>query len=311
MSNRDDFYKKTKEIAAKRVGYLCSCPSCRLITISASAEGNDSYKNVGEAAHICAAAKGGKRYDENMSTAERRSIDNCLWLCSYHARLIDRDESIYTIELLKQWKKEAEEYAMARAETVEKMTNDTAMIIEWYEKLDIANWTDTASRLLNVVPRMLEESRDKIVSGLIWFSKNAHLFSPDVFPQIQNHARILETLINRFDEKSEEHCFKDMTVLSIAPWRYGESLYSTTQEYSCFIDLVWELTLESTKALNDVLDMLRSQYVLPFAQEKVNVYYTTDVTEGARSIVVEYDSDENRVFDIKQFIKDPKKRLKK
>ena len=212
MGKRDDFSKRTKENAARRVGYLCSCPSCRSITFSASEEGNEAFKNVGEAAHICAAARGGKRYDESMTPAERKSIDNCLWLCVHHARLIDRDEATYTVDLLKQWKKEAEEYAIERTETIVKITDNTAIIFEWYEKLDIANWTNIASQLLNVVPRILEESRDRIGSGLIWFSKNAHLFDPEILPKIQNHAKVLETLVNRFDEKSEEHCFKDTIV---------------------------------------------------------------------------------------------------
>jgi len=47
-----------------------------------------------------------------MSSAERSSIDNGIWMCRDHAKLIDSDEETYTVEKLLRWKQEAE----ARAE---------------------------------------------------------------------------------------------------------------------------------------------------------------------------------------------------
>lgn len=110
-SNRDDFKKSTIETAAKRVGYRCSFPDCTSSTVGASMEKSDAVSLTGVAAHICAAAPGGKRYDETMTTEERRSIENCIWMCQTHARLIDTDEATYSVDILKEWKKEAEERA--------------------------------------------------------------------------------------------------------------------------------------------------------------------------------------------------------
>lgn len=64
--------------------------------------------NIGEAAHICAAAPGGKRYDVSMTPLERSNINNGIWLCRSCAALIDRDEKYYTVELLRRWKERAE-----------------------------------------------------------------------------------------------------------------------------------------------------------------------------------------------------------
>lgn len=109
--NRDDFTSDTIQRAAKRVGYLCSCPTCRVPTTGPSQDGPGRVSNIGEAAHICAAAPGGPRFDPNMTPEERKSIENCIWLCRTHARLIDTDSTKYTVELLGQWKKDAEAYA--------------------------------------------------------------------------------------------------------------------------------------------------------------------------------------------------------
>ncbi len=110
-SNRDDFCSTTIRTACDRVAGRCSI--CRRQTKGPSQEGPDKVSNVGEAAHICAAAPRGKRYDPNMTPEERKGIDNCIWLCKYHAGLIDTDDVTYTVDKLKQFKKEAEARAAA------------------------------------------------------------------------------------------------------------------------------------------------------------------------------------------------------
>ena len=64
--------------------------------------------SIGEAAHITAAAEGGPRYNPDLTPEERSSIENGIWLCRSCARLIDSDERVYSIELLRMWKYAAE-----------------------------------------------------------------------------------------------------------------------------------------------------------------------------------------------------------
>ena len=110
MKPRDDFSQKTKDILAKRVGYNCSNPDCMRPTVGPK-QGQDSALSLGQAAHITAAAKGGPRYDPSLTSEERKSIHNGLWLCYSCATLIDRDEFFYTSDLLHSWKKVAEQKA--------------------------------------------------------------------------------------------------------------------------------------------------------------------------------------------------------
>lgn len=105
-NKRDEFTNVLKNRLAKRVMYVCSNPSCRKITIGPDSE--SGINNIGVAAHICAAASGGPRYDKNMSEKERKSIDNGIWLCQSCAKLIDSDENKYTVKLIKLWKEETE-----------------------------------------------------------------------------------------------------------------------------------------------------------------------------------------------------------
>lgn len=114
MSNsRDDFSEATKRKTALRVGYRCSFKDCNCPTVGASMESKDKSSSIGVAAHICAAAPGGPRYDETMTPEERKDISNCIWMCQTHAHLIDTDEKKYTVDLLKEWKLKAEQDASA------------------------------------------------------------------------------------------------------------------------------------------------------------------------------------------------------
>ena len=105
-NTRDDFSDDTKRIAGERVCLRCSICGCP--TKAASNDGSDKVASIGVAAHITAAAPGGPRYDPSITPEQRKSVDNCIWLCQNHARLIDRDIAKYPVERLLSIKKEAE-----------------------------------------------------------------------------------------------------------------------------------------------------------------------------------------------------------
>lgn len=111
--NRDEFREKTKLQAAKRAGFLCSDPLCRRATYGATSDGN-SVINLGKACHICAAAPNGPRYDTTMTREERRAASNCIWMCEIHGSAIDTHDTRYTVDLLKEWKAQAEKESFQR-----------------------------------------------------------------------------------------------------------------------------------------------------------------------------------------------------
>jgi hypothetical protein len=111
MTKRDDFFAATIRTLASRAGHHCSNPQCLRPTSGPALEENKSV-NVGEAAHITAAAPGGKRYDPSLTPEERRAASNGIWLCELCAKLIDTDEVRFTVEVLRKWKKDAEDRAL-------------------------------------------------------------------------------------------------------------------------------------------------------------------------------------------------------
>ena len=142
---RDDFSTKTKEIIAKRVNSLCSNPNCRKFTTGPSETKNKSI-NVGVAAHISAASKGGCRYDSSMSIEDRKSVKNGIWLCQTCSKLIDSDEIRYTTKLLQRWKDNAENFAQTA----------------------ISSFNEVSGGLYNkqAIPEKLEEQMPKLFSEM-------------------------------------------------------------------------------------------------------------------------------------------------
>jgi hypothetical protein len=112
---REEFPSQIKDVLAKRAGYRCSNPGCLQLT-SGPQDDPGGFVNVGVAAHITAASPGGARFDPTLSPEVRRSVENGIWLCQNHAKLVDNDPAHYTVESLKEWKRIAEAFAKLEIE---------------------------------------------------------------------------------------------------------------------------------------------------------------------------------------------------
>jgi len=82
-------------------GNQCAFPGCSHPIIL------DSGEYVGELCHICAAEKGGERFNESQSNEDRRQIDNLLLMCHSH-HVLTNDVSKYPPDRMRQIKTEHE-----------------------------------------------------------------------------------------------------------------------------------------------------------------------------------------------------------
>lgn len=104
---RDEFSAKIKDNLAKRVGYRCSNPDCRRSTSYAKGHEGE-YSSLGVAALITAASIGGPRFNSTLSSVQRSSFQNGIWLCQNCSRIIDSDPLRYSVDILNDWKAKAE-----------------------------------------------------------------------------------------------------------------------------------------------------------------------------------------------------------
>ena len=108
-SRRDNFTSSVIQILYKRSGGKCC--NCGATTFGPHTSRQEKYQNIGQAAHIAAAAPGGPRFNPRMSQEERTSVANGLWLCSNCHSIVDRDTSKYTTVEVKAMKRRGEERA--------------------------------------------------------------------------------------------------------------------------------------------------------------------------------------------------------
>jgi hypothetical protein len=110
---RDDFSQVTKDTLAKRVNYCCS--QCGQQTTGPHTDPKKAV-SIGVAAHITAASEGGPRYDPSLTPDERASAENGIWMCQNHGKLVDSDDSRYTVGQLRAMKVAAEAAALQALE---------------------------------------------------------------------------------------------------------------------------------------------------------------------------------------------------
>lgn len=145
--NRDEFPLHVRRALAERAGFRCSFQPCGALTIGPSEESAESSSSVGIACHITAAAPGGRRYDASKTPEERCSIENGIWMCATHAKLIDTDEVTFPVNLLMKWRMEAEAVAKSRigvpVDIVEELAGRG-----YLQKTTTASWEMELNRLV-------------------------------------------------------------------------------------------------------------------------------------------------------------------
>jgi hypothetical protein len=84
-------------------GNLCAFPKCSTPLVDPQ-----SRSIVGEICHIKGEKSGASRYDAGQTNEQRHGFDNLILLCNVHHKIIDDDDTTYTIERLIQMKQEHE-----------------------------------------------------------------------------------------------------------------------------------------------------------------------------------------------------------
>lgn len=120
---RDNFSSSTKEVLAKRSGYICAYPGCKRMTVAGSDDRQSGITMTGVAAHITAASSKGPRYEPNMSHEERASESNGIWTCQIHGKFIDDNPSKCTIKEIRRWKSQHEKWVFDRVESGTELFN--------------------------------------------------------------------------------------------------------------------------------------------------------------------------------------------
>lgn len=149
MATEDRFKQTVIATLARRAANQCANPDCGALTSGPSSDPHDSV-NVGEAAHIYGANPGSARYEPTMTSVDRSSITNAIWLCGNCHKLIDDDPNKYPSGLLFEWQR-AHEQVIA-----EKVGKTSALIRKKFEDRHLEEF----GRLSYLSERLILEKSD-------------------------------------------------------------------------------------------------------------------------------------------------------
>lgn len=104
MAKRANFSQETVSIISARAAYRCSFPGCDATLIGPGGDSN-LVDNIGECAHIYAAANKGPRSNHSLSKEDLQKPENGIFLCRKHHALVDKGKGIkYPAETLMLYK---------------------------------------------------------------------------------------------------------------------------------------------------------------------------------------------------------------
>lgn len=291
---------KTSKMLWGRSASRCNFPGCKRQLVMDATE-TDDESLVGQECHIVARKKTGPRGKSTLNQKQRDKYDNLILMCNVHHKLIDDQPDTYTIDKLKEIKKNHEEWVkQSLSFDVEKQRDDelySFYIDQWCKMADISNWRVWTSYLLGAGQLSISKKMNKQLNKLrkwlftrIWLGKYKELEA-----SFKNFYIVLEDLYRIFHKHSKEthNSFEIDKFYKIDYW--DKELYSKLhKEFEYHVDLVEDLVLELTRAANYICDKIR-KFILPNFRIKKGILLTTygpcmDLT--FKTVRTEYEGDE-------------------
>lgn len=159
-NRQDEFKSSVIEQLRKRSANRCSNPDCKKLTSSPQISNPNKVNDTGIAAHIAAASEKGPRYDKSMTSEQRSSIENAIWLCAHHATIIDREPESYPIEMLKEWKRNNE--MLIRASVNEQILTDQEVQQKVAKKILSSIGVENSEKISNSISDISKSIEDTV-----------------------------------------------------------------------------------------------------------------------------------------------------
>ncbi len=143
---------KDVKILWGRAANRCAFPDCKIeLTIAGDKD------TLGEMAHIIAKSSDGPRANPNISTEIKDSYDNHILLCPTHHKVIDHSHEKWTVDKIKQLKKEHERWVSLQLDkgsimipTIDNIKFLDSRVNEWQDFANQSIWIISGITPLNI-----------------------------------------------------------------------------------------------------------------------------------------------------------------
>lgn len=143
---------KTHKLLWGRSGSKCAMPDCRHDLIADETE-TDDESVIGDEAHIVAKSPDGPRGESTLTAEQRDQYDNLILLCRTHHKIIDEQPNFYTVDKLKEIKRQHEEWVKSSLHLDKEKEKDELAYASYIDSLagmfDFDNWNRWTSLLVS------------------------------------------------------------------------------------------------------------------------------------------------------------------
>ena len=266
---------KTHKILWGKSGNRCAFPYCKMELALDEFE-TDDPSVVGQEAHIVAKSQDGPRGESELTSEQRDKYGNLILLCSVHHKVIDDNPGAFPVEKLKEMKTEHEQWVKENLNQDEVKTREDLIYSDYIDKVielaDVKDWELWTSNLLcsghpSITEKHLRYLEDlkEYIFNRVWLGRY-----PALEKALQNLMFVLNdfiSIISKYIDR-DKVLIGDVTANDDKLYR-TETFYKTnpnqTQERYDFLldkwyyhcELVIDLCLEFTRALNHVFDIVR------------------------------------------------------
>lgn len=174
-----------------KAGWYCAFPGCRS-RLLAKATAVDDEEVLAFIAHIVAHSDTGPRADTSFPAEQRDRYPNLVLLCGHHHTLVDKQDSEYTIQQLRDWKDDLEAWVEERL--TEGMREIRFPELEVVCKAIVSNGRVLPSTALTAVPPTAKMTHNDLTEKCDYRMTLGLMQAP----QVQDY---LERMASEFDPK--------------------------------------------------------------------------------------------------------------
>lgn len=158
-----------------RAGNRCALCQCELVSSTSSV---DDESIVGDECHIIAQRISGPRSDPSFSVKQLHSYENLILLCKTHHKQIDDQMRKYTVSILRNLKREHEEYIRRATEPLQQVSQiglpsilprvglvEKEIGVRWSHRADIGEQVE----VIRFQGRLMAETKTENANGPTWF----------------------------------------------------------------------------------------------------------------------------------------------
>jgi hypothetical protein len=254
----------------KRLWQRCGnrCAKCRG-ELHEDATAYDDPSILGQECHIVGDKPGSARFNDPLPQEQRHLYHNLIILCTECHKIVDDQESTYSVDYLRQLKAEHEQWVRETlgpgdpAKERDEVTYAN-IIDEWCRRADLEHWKATASNVLSDgQPKVLKEDYDRFQELASWlFSRVWPHRYPELRAAFENFTAVLHDFLTIF-AKYADTPRHDNSLLETEKF-YKRGGFVSNDEFDLrlkrfyhHVEIVEDLFLELTRASNYICDRVR------------------------------------------------------